>query len=147
PAGVAPMASIVVMRLPTAAETGVMQERVGCPLIWIVQAPHRPIPQPNFVPVMFNTSRSVHSSVMSGGTSSLRGLLLMVRVMTSVPPTTCSPAGPEYARESRREIATACEFHPELAVCETGGTIKPEGGRPGYWSMVSVHRARAWNRT
>src|SRR6267378_3473176 len=42
PAGVAPMASMVVTRLPTAAETGVMHERVGCPSIWIVHAPHRP---------------------------------------------------------------------------------------------------------
>src|SRR5215470_15121645 len=31
PAGVFPMASIVVIRLPAAAETGVMHDRVGCP--------------------------------------------------------------------------------------------------------------------
>jgi hypothetical protein len=31
PAGVAPIASIVVIRLPAAAETGVMHERVGRP--------------------------------------------------------------------------------------------------------------------
>jgi hypothetical protein len=31
PAGVAPMASMVVICLPAAAATGVIQERVGCP--------------------------------------------------------------------------------------------------------------------
>src|SRR5260221_5644731 len=60
PTGVVPMASIVVMCLPAATETGVMQERVGCPLIWIVHAPHSPTPQPNLVPVILSTSRSVH---------------------------------------------------------------------------------------
>src|SRR5467141_4126012 len=74
PAGVAPMASMVVTRLPTAAETGVMHERVGCPSIWIVHAPQRPAPQPNFVPVMFSTSRSAHSSGVSLATSMSPGL-------------------------------------------------------------------------
>src|SRR5262245_37821114 len=63
---------MVVMRLPSAADTGVMQERVGYPSIWIVQAPHRPCPHANFVPVMASTSRSVHSSGMSSGTSTSR---------------------------------------------------------------------------
>src|SRR6185369_9688050 len=76
PAGVVPIASMVVMRLPVAAETGVTQERVGCPLIWIVHAPHSPMPQPNLVPVMFSTSRSIHSSGMSAGTSTWWGLAL-----------------------------------------------------------------------
>jgi hypothetical protein len=31
PAGVAPMASMVVICLPAAADTGVIRERVGCP--------------------------------------------------------------------------------------------------------------------
>jgi hypothetical protein len=47
PDGVAPMASMVVIRFPTAAETGVMQDRTGFPSIWIVHAPQRATPQPN----------------------------------------------------------------------------------------------------
>ena len=35
------MASIVVMRLPAAAEIGVMHERTGLPSRWIVHAPHK----------------------------------------------------------------------------------------------------------
>jgi len=37
--------------------TGVTQERMATPFRWTVQAPHRAIPQPNFVPVMPSTSR------------------------------------------------------------------------------------------
>src|SRR6185436_8396122 len=72
PAGVVPMASMVVIRLPAAADTGVTQERVGCPSMCIVHAPQRPMPQPNLVPVMFSKSRSVQSSGISAGISRLR---------------------------------------------------------------------------
>src|SRR5580693_9432864 len=47
----------------------VMQERIGLPSIWTVQAPHSAMPQPNFVPVMPSTSRSTHSSGVSPSTS------------------------------------------------------------------------------
>src|SRR6267143_1933633 len=80
PAGVAPMASIVVMRLPAAAETGVMQERTGLPSRWIVHAPHKARPQPNFVPVIPSTSRSTQSNGVSSSTSTLRALPLIVSV-------------------------------------------------------------------
>src|SRR5438046_4364052 len=52
PAAVAPMASIVVVRLPVTAETGVVHERTGLPSTWIVHAPHNARPQPNLVPVI-----------------------------------------------------------------------------------------------
>ena len=38
---------MVVTFLPCARLTGVMQERVAWPSIWMVQEPHRPMPQPN----------------------------------------------------------------------------------------------------
>ena len=38
-----------------------------------VQAPHSAMPQPNLVPVSWSTSRSTHSSGMSGGASTSRG--------------------------------------------------------------------------
>src|SRR2546430_9081378 len=60
PSGVPPMASMVVMALPAAAEIGVMQERVATPSRCTVHAPHSAIPHPNFVPVRPNSSRSVH---------------------------------------------------------------------------------------
>ena len=36
-------------------------ERTGLPSRWIVQAPHKAVPQPNFVPVMASTSRNTHN--------------------------------------------------------------------------------------
>src|SRR5262249_22280419 len=53
---------------PTFA-TGVTQERNGIPFRCTVQAPHKALPQPNFVPVMPSTSRKTHSKGMSPSTS------------------------------------------------------------------------------
>src|SRR4051812_6383522 len=86
PAGVASIASIVVIFLPTADEAGVRHERVGRPSTWIVQAPHNPAPHPNFVPVNFKTSRSVHSSGISCGMSTLRSLPLTLSVIIRLLP-------------------------------------------------------------
>ena len=36
---------------PSTEDAGVWQERIALPLTWTVQAPHRPAPQPYFVPV------------------------------------------------------------------------------------------------
>jgi hypothetical protein len=60
PAGVPPMASIVVMRLPAAAAIGVTHEHTGSPSRWIVQAPHNPRPQPN-APRRSLPARAVYS--------------------------------------------------------------------------------------
>src|SRR3954464_10977906 len=56
---------MVVIFLPTASPTCVWQERTASPLTWTVQAPQRPAPQPNFVPVICNCSRMTHSSGVS----------------------------------------------------------------------------------
>src|SRR5436189_2607901 len=56
---------MVVIFLPTASLTEVWQDRTASPLTWTVQAPHRPAPQPNFVPVICNCSRMTHSSGVS----------------------------------------------------------------------------------
>lgn len=61
---------------PTMLPTGVTQERMASPLRWTVQAPHRAIPQPNFVPGDDHESPPAHgvsrrmflaASVASGG--------------------------------------------------------------------------------
>src|SRR5215831_8304524 len=69
PAGVAPIASIVVIADVPTSSTAVMHERVATPSMCTVQAPHWAMPQPNFVPVMPSTSRSTHSSGVSPSTS------------------------------------------------------------------------------
>src|SRR5258706_10324340 len=68
---------MVVIFLPATAETGVMHARVGAPSTCTVHAPHSAMPQPNFVPVMPSTSRSVHSSGVSCGTSAFTLLPLI----------------------------------------------------------------------
>src|SRR4029078_13152069 len=56
---------MVVIFLPTASLTWVWQERTASQLRWTVQAPQRPAPQPNFVPVICNCSRITQSSGVS----------------------------------------------------------------------------------
>src|SRR5207249_12158701 len=81
PAGVSPIASMVVIFLPVAAATGVTHERIGWPSSCTVHAPHSAMPQPNFVPVRPTTSRSAQRSGISGGTSTVWSLPLMLRVI------------------------------------------------------------------
>src|SRR5271170_7497789 len=71
---------MVVIFLPDACDTGVWQERTASPLRWTVQAPHRPAPQPNFVPVICKCSRTTHKSGVSFGTSTEWSCPLMFRV-------------------------------------------------------------------
>jgi len=51
----------VVIALPIAADTGVIQLRAAAPSRCMVQAPHWLMPQPNLVPVSFSSPRSTHS--------------------------------------------------------------------------------------
>jgi hypothetical protein len=69
PAGVLPIASIVVTFASPTLSTDVMQERTAEPSRSTVQAPHSAMPQPNFVPVMPSTSRNTHKSGVSPSTS------------------------------------------------------------------------------
>jgi hypothetical protein len=52
-----------------ALATVLRHDRTGSPPRCSVEAPHHPIPQPNFVPFRFSSSRSTHKSGMSVGTS------------------------------------------------------------------------------
>src|SRR5712691_8501817 len=58
--------SMVVTGLPTAALTGIWQERRGIPPISTVQAPHWPSPQPYLLPVKPSSSRRTYSRGVSG---------------------------------------------------------------------------------
>src|SRR3954466_11472801 len=56
---------MVVIFLPTASPSEVWQDRTASPLTWTVQAPQRPAPQPNLVPVICSCSRMTQSSGVS----------------------------------------------------------------------------------
>src|SRR5262245_2905315 len=76
---------MVVIFLPTASETEVWQERTASPLRWTVQAPQRPAPQPNFVPVICSCSRMTHRSGVSLAASTDIFRPLMVRLGIAFP--------------------------------------------------------------
>ncbi len=60
---------MVVTDLPATSCTWVWQEKARLPSTWIMQAPHRPVPQPYFVPVSLRPSRMTHSNGVAGGAS------------------------------------------------------------------------------
>src|ERR1043166_1432561 len=78
---------MVVIFLPTASLTGVWQEGTASPWTWTVQAPHRPAPQPNLVPVICNCSRMTQSSGVSfaASTDTLRPLILRFGISLPLP--------------------------------------------------------------
>src|ERR1700733_7911148 len=73
---------MVVTLFPATWETGVEQDRIGLPSTWIVQAPHSPAPQPNFVPVSSRVSRRTQSKGVSGETLSFFSLPLTRSAMS-----------------------------------------------------------------
>src|SRR6202035_5846754 len=60
---------MVVTRLPATSLIGVTQLRIALPSTCTVQAPHRPIPQPNFAPVSSRRSRRYHRTGIAGSPS------------------------------------------------------------------------------
>ena len=76
-----PMPSIVVIFLPSAAEAGVRHDLVATPSICTVQAPHRPIPQPNLVPGRPRSSLRAQRRGVSGDTSAVRDLELTFNII------------------------------------------------------------------
>src|SRR5262249_26822771 len=73
--------SIVVTDLPAISETWVWHENARLPSICTTQAPHRPVPQPNLVPVSFSPSRITHNTGVAGGASVDAALPFTVKVV------------------------------------------------------------------
>src|SRR5436190_17664333 len=61
--------SMVVTDFPATSDTWVWQENARLPSMWTMQAPQRPAPQPNLVPVSLSPSRITHSNGVAGGAS------------------------------------------------------------------------------
>src|SRR5436190_14386421 len=72
---------MVVTDLPATSDTCVWQENARLPSMCTMQAPHRPVPQPNLVPVSLRPSRITHSSGVSGGASVEAALPLTVKLV------------------------------------------------------------------
>src|SRR5262249_6075177 len=74
--------------LPAISETWVWHENARLPSICTIQAPHRPVPQPNLVPVSFSPSRITHNNGVAGGASvdaALPFTLKLVVIVSSLP--------------------------------------------------------------
>src|ERR1700737_1123980 len=75
---------MVVMFFPEACETGVEQDRIAAPSACTVQAPHKPAPHPNFVPVSSSVSRRTQSRGVSGETLTFFSLPFTRRVTSAM---------------------------------------------------------------
>ena len=76
---------MVVIFVPTAALTGMTQERTALPSTWTVHAPHIATPQPYLVPVSPTCSRIAHSSGVPGSTLTSLVLPLIVKRAMAFP--------------------------------------------------------------
>src|ERR1700744_6339424 len=121
---------MVTIFLPTASLTMVWQDRTASPLTWTVQAPHRPAPHPNLVPVICNCSRMAQSSGGSPAASTdllcpliFRVAILLLPLPVYVPLTTATHVGWVAGR--------------------------PPGKRPvaAQHDRVAVERQSIWNRS
>src|SRR5262245_53963677 len=97
---------MVVTDLPAISDISVWHENARLPLMWTMQAPHRPAPQPNLVPVSFKSSRITHSSGVSGGAF----------VVAAMPFT-------------RKLVAIASSLGPRAPKAETGPVNHPSNQR------------------
>src|SRR5262245_2008114 len=77
---------MVVTCLPSAALTGMTQDRIATPSRCTVQAPHCAMPHPYFVPVRPTCSRITHSKGVLGLTLTSTDLSLTVKRAIAIPP-------------------------------------------------------------
>src|SRR5260370_35480660 len=136
---------MVVIRLPTAAATGVTHDRVGFPSRWIVHAPQAAMPQPNFVPVKPTTSRSTHSTGMSAGTSTVSLRPCMFRVAL-----THSPWDDQWACPASRNGLYLCQaaIHKQLRSRDVATVVRgqeDDGLRDLLGSAAPAERHGAGN--
>src|SRR5689334_7559645 len=110
---------MVVTFLPLTRSIGTWQERTALPSTWTVQAPHRPEPQPNLVPVRFRCSRTTHRSGVSGSASTLTALLLIVN----------ATAGMRCLLVSHPDVDCSNVFGPRPAAASLAGcsALRPTG--------------------
>src|ERR1039457_4908572 len=73
-----PRPSIVMTSLPATSAIGTEHERTASRFTITVQAPHKPSPQPNLVPVITRSLRNTQSSMRSSSASTLASLPLRV---------------------------------------------------------------------
>src|SRR2546422_516548 len=96
---------MVVIFLPSAAATGITQERTAAPSTCTVHAPHCAMPQPYLVPVRPTCSRIAHKRGVLGLTLTSSVLPLIVKRAMGVPP---GIAGAGNIRDQASEGKRSC---------------------------------------
>src|SRR5215472_8178307 len=111
---------MVVTCFPSTRDSGATQDRMALPSRCTVQAPHKAIPQPNFVPVSPNESRNTHNNGVEGSPSTWTGFPFTKKLVT------CDP--PPLSRKSNflfpigwRFQAQGYEFRENPGACRQGG--------------------------
>src|SRR5262249_45955406 len=115
--------SIVVMDLPPISETCVWHAYARLPSICTMHAPHRPVPQPNLVPVSLRPSRITHNNGVAGGASVDAALLFTVKLVDMVSSldvtardvAPCLSCGSRNVPECPISAAPACLFRKLVA--------------------------------
>src|SRR5262249_29666486 len=72
------------MDLPPISETCVWHAYARLPSICTMHAPHRPVPQPNLVPVSLRPSRITHNNGVAGGASVDAALPFTVKLVDMI---------------------------------------------------------------
>src|SRR6185369_9157002 len=98
---------MVVTFLPPTCSNGTWQERTATPSRWTVQAPQRPEPQPNLVPVSLRCSRTTQSNGVLASTSTLCVVPLTVNATAIAYP----PLAVVDARRSPRAARTRNDLY------------------------------------
>src|SRR5437667_10377408 len=104
---------MVVTALPAISEIWVWHENARLPSMCTMQAPHRPVPQPNLVPVSFNPSRITHNNGVAGGASvdTARPFTVkLVAILSSLSPRELRAAANAFRSEPSRRSEEHCDL-------------------------------------
>src|SRR5215470_15143951 len=154
PTAVLPIASMVVMECPTAALTGITQDRLGTPSRCTVQAPHNATPQPNLVPFIPSRSRNTHSNGMSGSESTECDVPLILSAIIALPPVAhswrCSPSreiggpGMSLGMSTARTKAdgTDAKRLTTLTACAQPESETTSNAQPASRHVIASHPSR-----
>src|SRR5262245_48196702 len=136
---------MVVTDLPATSLMLVWQERIALPSMWTVQAPHKPEPQPNLVPVSLRCSRTTQSSGVLASTSTFAAVPLTVNATAmAFPPRRIGPHAASRVRTKCRDRWRPGAGPPPMLVVLTHYTgLAGDRAAPRCGKMSGVARSKA----
>src|SRR5262245_26044312 len=104
-----------------------------------IQAPHRPVPQPNLVPVSFNPSRITHNNGVAGGASvdAARPFTVkLVAILSSLSPRELRAV---MNAEEHCDLPALAPREPGQSRCNLGTSANASGPRMARPRSLAVH--------